>query len=456
VTDPTTSGARKWLLFAAVATSLFLVGIDQTIVASALIAIGHELGVGIEWASWTITVYALAQVVVLPLAGRLGEFIGRKPLFIGAVLLFAVASACCAFAGDIQTLIAFRILQAIGGGAFIPSASGLVADHFGPGRDRAIGMFSSIYPIGAIVGPLVGGIVVATGWWRGVFLVSVPLSLVVVIVAICVLPGSVRGAREPIDVLGLILFVCTLLSAMVGIALLGDAGTSITDPLVAGCAATAVLSLLLFVLRLRSARHPFIPPALLIGRGFGVMNVFNLLYGAAALGFVTLIPLYAQLRFGLDPLSAGSLMISRAVGTILVAALSTMLLRRTGYRLPIAIGSVVTALGLLGLAWVPAGQAPYSWLFLAGGIAGVGIGFAVPAANNATLNLAPQRVGAIVGLRAMFRQSGAIASVSVATALAARSTDPEGALAVVFVALAGFMLILVLLLTRISDHKGRW
>jgi MFS family permease len=372
------------------------------------------------------------------------------------VLLFAAASICCTFAADIQQLIAFRVMQAIGGGAFIPSASGLVADHFGPSRDRAIGMFSSVYPIGAILGPIIGGVVVTAGSWRGVFLVSVPISILVAVIAILVIPRSHRGAPERVDLLGLLLFVSTLLSMMVGIGLLGDARTSIADPRVLACAAIALLSLVVFVWRLRAARHPFIPPALLVGRGFGVMNVFNLLYGAAAVGFVSLIPLYSQLRFSLDPLSAGSLMTARAVGTILIAAISTMLLRRTGYKLPIAVGSVVTALGLIGLAWVPAGLGPYSWLFIAGAVAGVGIGLAVPAANNATLQLAPERVGAIVGLRAMFRQAGAIASVSIATALAARSTDPPGALAIVFVALAMFMLILVVLLTRIPDYKGRW
>ncbi|MBO0833741.1 MAG: MFS transporter, partial [Actinobacteria bacterium] len=130
-----------------------MVSVDQTIVATALPSIQRDLHSQVNWSSWTITVYALGQVLVMPLAGKFGDQYGRKKIFLGAVVLFTVASLCCGLANNIYLLIVLRAIQALGGGAFMPSATGIIADRFGSGRDRALGLFSSIFPMGGIVGP---------------------------------------------------------------------------------------------------------------------------------------------------------------------------------------------------------------------------------------------------------------------------------------------------------------
>src|SRR5262249_46131631 len=160
---------ERKLVFAVVAIALFMSSVDQTIVATALPTIQNDLDAPINWASWTITIYAFGQVVAMPVAGRISDQFGRKKVFLIALTLFTVASLCCGLAQNIEALVVLRLLQALGGGAFMPSASGIVADQFGPDRDRAIGMFTSIFPIGGILGPVLGGILVSTWTWRGIF-----------------------------------------------------------------------------------------------------------------------------------------------------------------------------------------------------------------------------------------------------------------------------------------------
>ncbi|MEV6415641.1 MFS transporter [Kribbella sp. NPDC051718] len=164
--------AHRRLVFGIVAIGLMMASIDQTIVATALNAIRGDLHAELNWSGWTITIYALGQIIVMPLAGRLGDQFGRKRVFLGAAVLFTVASLCCSLADNIYLLVVFRAFQAIGGGAFMPTATGIVAEQFGRERDRAIGMFTSIFPIGGILGPIIGGIIVTYWSWREIFIVT--------------------------------------------------------------------------------------------------------------------------------------------------------------------------------------------------------------------------------------------------------------------------------------------
>ena len=182
-----------------------MASIDQTIVATALPAIQHELHTRINWSGWTLTIYALGQVVAMPLAGKISDMYGRKTVFLISAAVFTASSLCCGFAGNIWLLLLPRFTQALGGGAFMPSATGIVSDHFGEERDRAVGMFTSILPIGGIIGPIIGGIFVSYWSWRGIFLVNVPIGILLIILVIRFIPASpVRVARR-IDVGGVAL-----------------------------------------------------------------------------------------------------------------------------------------------------------------------------------------------------------------------------------------------------------
>ena len=447
---------RRRLIFAIVSIALFMSSVDQTIVATALPAIQRELHARINLTSWTITIYALGQVLVMPLAGKMSDHYGRKKVLLIAVVVFTVASLSCGVANNIYELIALRAVQAIGGGAFMPSATGIVSDQFGKDRDRALGMFSSIFPIGGIVGPILGGVFVDEWSWRGIFLINVPIGVVLLVLAIKFIPHREPKATSQTDVRGVLLLGLAILSAMLGITYLGSGRTQFYSPVFLLCEAVALFTTWLFIRHTKHHSAPFIPARFLLGRDFGVMNLINFLYGAAVLGFATLVPLYAEQRYGLHALAAGSLLSARAIGMISMAGLAVLALRRTGYRLPMIIGFVATAAGLLAMAASPQGLSPYVWLALGAGVTGIGMGISQPGSSNATLQLAPDHVAAIAGLRGMFRQSGGIMAVAITTTILARSSDPGIAQAHVLLIFAVLLIAALPLILLVPDHRGSW
>ncbi|MGH3435641.1 MAG: MFS transporter [Sciscionella sp.] len=457
--DPSAGDAhpRRHLIFVIVSTALFMSSIDQTIVATALPALHRDLHAGINWSGWTITVYALGRVIVMPLIGKVGDRLGRRRVFLLAIALFTMASLACGLANNIYLLVALRAVQAFGGGAFMPSATGIVADYFGRNRDRAVGLFTSIVPIGAIVGPILGGLFVTYWSWRGIFLVNVPIGAALIVLGLKYIPPGASQPSSRIDFVGILLLSVSLLAAMLGVTYLGGEGTSVLSPdfLVPEAVAVAGITLLLR----HASRDPaaIIPMRLLRGRGFGVMNLINFLYGSAALGFGALVPLYAQQRYGMHALAAGTLLTARAVGMIGIAALAVLALRRTGYRLPMLIGFVISAAGLAMMAIGPAsGMSTYVWLATAAAVTGVGMGLALPAANNASLQLDPNQVSAIAGLRSTFRQTGSIAAVSVTTAVLARSLAPGIAQGHIFLIFAAILVAMLPLIILVPEHRGTW
>ena len=451
-----TPARHRYIVFAVVSLALMMSSVDQTIVATALSAIQHDLHAQVNWSSWTITVYALGQVLVMPVAGKIGDQYGRKAIFLGAVVLFTTASLCCGFANDIYLLIVLRGVQAIGGGALMPSATGIVSEIFGAERDRAVGLFSSIFPIGGIIGPVLGGVFVTYWSWRGIFLVNVPLGIVLLGLGTVVIPAIPRRPDRHLDIRGVALLGGTLLPAMLGIAYLGGSRSHIGSPefLIPEC--VAVTACVLFLRHTARASTPFISLRFITGRGFGIMNLLNFIYGASVLGFAPLVPLYAQNRYGMRPLAAGTLLTARAVGMVATAGLAVYLLRRTGYRWPMVVGFTLMAAGVLATALSPHGLTPYAWLVLGTGVCGIGMGISTPASNNATLQLAPEHAAAVAGLRGMFRQSGAITAVSITAAIVARSTNPGITQAHVFLVFAAITACSLPLMLFVPEHRGRW
>lgn len=448
--------SRRRLIFAIVSLGLFMASVDQTIVATALSPIQNELHASLQWSGWTITIYSLGQVVIMPLAGKISDTYGRRRVFLVAAVVFTTASLLCGLSTNIYMLVALRAVQALGGGAFMPSASGIVSDHFGSNRDRALGLFTSIFPIGAVVGPILGGVFVTYLSWRDIFFVNIPLGVALVVLGIIFIPKSVGRPSGKVDTLGIVLLAMLILSVMLAVTYLGNDNAS---PLNAAFLVPAVLAVLLGWLFLRHTNHakaPFISKRFLYGRGFGLMNTINFLFGSAVLGFGALVPLYAHERYGIPILAAGTLLTARAIGMICIASLAVLALRRTGYRLPMIVGFAIVAAGLAMMASAPVGMAPYAWLSIAAGITGLGMGLGMPAANNAVLQLAPDDVAAISGLRGMFRQAGGIVGISVATAVSARSGHPGDSLGSIFLVLAAIIVCILPLVLRVPEHHGSW
>lgn len=370
--------------------------------------------------------------------------------------LFTTTSLCCGFAPNIYFLVALRALQSIGGGAFLPSANGIVSDVFGRDRDRALGMFTSIFPMGAVAGPAMGGFFIDYWTWRGIFLVNVPIGIVLLLLGTRLIPNFPGSGRQRFDMVGVGLLGVTLIAFMLGVANLGSARVNPSDPAVIVPMVVGLAFGFLFVRHTQRAPASFIPPRLLYGPGFGVMNIVNLLFGCAALGFGALVPLYAESRYNISSLSGGSLLIARAVGMISIAGIAVLLMRRTGFRPPLIAGNLTLAGGLVTMALrPPAGIEPYWWLCGTAALTGLGMGMAIPASNNAILQFAKRDIASVAGLRGMFRQLGGIIAVSISTAVVSRSADPGLALAHLFLGFAAVILVSIPLAFLVPNHRGR-
>jgi EmrB/QacA subfamily drug resistance transporter len=456
---PTTRTA--WLGFAVVVAALVMDLLDSTIAQTAAPAIRRDLGGSYAALEWISAAYTLAMAVTLLLGSRLGDIFGRRRVLLAGIGAFVLASALCSLAPNPTLLIAARGFQGVTAALMVPQGFGLIRELFGDeGQQKALGVVGPIMGLAAIGGPLVGGGLIdvnllGTGW-RAIFLVNVPIGLILIFLGRRIIPRQPRTAGERFDLKGVTLLGVALIGVMIGITNLGSPGggaawLGIVAPIAIGVGAGTF-----FVRHTQRARAPFVTPRLLYGHGFGTMNVINVLFGSAALGFSALVPLYAQDRYGISSISSGSLLIARAIGMISIASIAVLLLRRTGCRPPMIVGNLVIAAGLVTMALpAPAGVAPYWWLCATAALTGLGVGTAIPASNNAILQFAVGSIAAVAGLRGMFRQAGGILAVSVSTVVVARSAHPGTALAYLFLAFAGLLTISVPLAFLVPNHRGR-
>lgn len=459
-TDIIERPGRRLLVFCIIALALMMMAVDGTIVATALEAIQEGLDTTVNWAGWTLTAYALGFVLMLPISGKLANRFGNRKVFLGSVVAFTLASLFCGLANDIYTLIALRTIQAAGGAGFTPSATGIIVDHFGDARDRAVGLFGSIFPIGGMIGPIFGGLIVSYWSWRGIFLVNVPIGLAVTLLAFRYIPAgrtTPQRARTGMDAAGLILMGVGIGGGMFAAAYLGNPGGSAWSVRFAAPAVIAIAALVLFFRHIHRALNPFILPRLIHGPGFGIVNLVNVLYGGAAGGIRILVPLYAINRYDMSALAAGLLLIPQGLAAVIFASGAAFALRSTGYRPPIYAGGAAIAAGMLWLAIPPTAGVPTTlWLTGATFLLGAGGGAINPACRNAGLQLEPDHAPAIAALRSMDMQIGKIISISIATAIIA-STDTPGTTQAWIYAVAAVILVAAMpIIARVPEHRGAW
>ncbi|HEU0266463.1 MAG TPA: MFS transporter, partial [Candidatus Saccharimonadaceae bacterium] len=323
-------------------------------------------------------------------------------------------------------LIVLRALQAAGGAGITPAATGIIVKHFGHARDRYVSLFGTIFPTGAMIGPIFGGLIVTYFSWQWIFFVNVPIGVMAIILALLFIPRDEHKVQshETIDPRGIILLGIGLFTAMLAASYLGEDNSSPLSPLFIAPVLIAVAAFWMFFRHINHAEKPFILPQLIYGKGFGAINLVTMVCVGMAQGIIALIPLYAANRYGLSALDAGTLLIAEGIAAISLSIVATFWLRRSGYHLPLHIGASVVALGILLLAVHPFfGLSPYLWLALATFLVGVGAGTFSPASRNAGLQLAVEHSETIAAIRTIDLQIGTIITVSVATAIIAASHD---------------------------------
>jgi EmrB/QacA subfamily drug resistance transporter len=454
---------KKYVIFATVCLGLLLTSTSNSMASVAISTLMTDLNTTLILAGWVLSGFSLVHTVAMPLTGKISDMLGRKITFIAYTVVFIAGSVLCALSPDIYWLIGSRIIQALGAAGFMPCASGIVSDEFPDDWPRYIGLFSSVFPIGMIIGPNIGGWLVEAFGWRYMFWFNIPFGILVLITSIFLLPNTGKKSTEKsIDFVGSGLLFGSIFSLMLALSQLGTKGE--VPWVFAG--ALIVLSIGLFIPFMkweRRVKSPVIDLTILAHGPFLAANIYNLLYGICGLGVISLIPLYAVSVYKMSVLESGVLLTPRSLGMIIASSVTSFLMTRLGYRKPILIGTLILTLSLFLLSLRPGGLSFLGFnfsevvlLFAFVGLCGLGAGIATPASSNACIELMPEKVATITGLRGMFRSLGSAMGVSLTTIVLNNITDVEQAWKWVYI---GSVVIALLSLPAIfgmpSSVKGK-
>ena len=325
---------------------MLLAALDSTIVSTALPTIVGELG-GLARLSWVVTAYLLAQTVVTPLYGKLGDLYGRKGILQSAIVLFLAGSALCGLSRNMTQLIVFRAIQGLGGGGLTVTTQAVVGDIVPPReRGRYQGIFGAVFGLASIAGPLLGGYFTTHLSWRWIFYVNLPLGIVALVVIAATLPSTAERRRPAIDYAGTALLAIAL-SAIVLVSDVSGTSSPMTSPTMLAVIAVAVITLVAFVFVERRAREPVLPLRLFANPTFALTSTVGLIVGFALFGSVTYLPLFLQVVKGDSPTGSGLQMLPMMGGMLLTSIASGQLISRTGrYKFFPIVGTLVMAGGL--------------------------------------------------------------------------------------------------------------
>jgi EmrB/QacA subfamily drug resistance transporter len=417
-----------------------------------------DLDAPLRWGGWVLTMFMIGRVVAMAVVGRLSERLGATTVYAAGFAAFAAASALCAAAPNVYVLILGRALQGLASGGLGAAGMTIVGDSYGPQRARAIGYLSSVLPFGAVLGPTIGGLIVDHLGWRWTFGFNVPVGATAAVLSLVLLPRGARRAGQVMDLPGIALVALAVTSLVYALTELGRRDGA-ADPLVVG--GTLLLALgagVALVRQERRARVPVLPLDLLRMPGLIAANAIAFFFGVCWQGVFSLLPYYVQTAYGLSAAQAGGIMAPRALVMVLMSTVASFLLPRTGYRWPLVVGIVGQAVVLLAFSRglhepVIGGHIVHdvAWLTGVSLTAGLAFGMANPAMNNAAIDLAPDRIAAIAGMRGMFMTLGGTIGIAIVVLFGAQAAETARGIETAFLGFAVVMLLTTLLVPRVPE-----
>lgn len=421
------STRQKIIVMLAVMSGLFLVALDQTIIATALTSIVEEFK-SFSSLGFVVTAYMLTTTITVPLAGKLSDMYGRRPMLITGVTVFTLGSLLSGMSPSVEWLIVWRALQGIGGGIITSQAFTIVGDLFSPReRGRWQGLIGAVFGMSSVVGPLIGGWLTdgqhffgLTTDWRWTFFINVPIGIVAAIVIIMNLPNIKHDSKHYPDYKGAALLSLALAAVVLAVdntkvvfAGLIDNGISLTAIQVT-LWVVAVLSAVFFVLQERRAKQPILPLSFFKNQTYAILTIVTLLFGAAFMGSILYLTQFNQQVYGASASNAGFMLLPMVGGMMLSSITTGQLVSKFGrYKPFIVAGFSIATLSILALVTLQP-DTPYWHEAVIMAFAGLGLGMAMPILSLAVQNEFEQKdLGAATSSVQLFRGLGSTVGTAV-------------------------------------------
>ncbi|WP_042355867.1 MDR family MFS transporter [Bacillus rubiinfantis] len=394
-------GRNRYVFWGLVITTL-ISALDANIMQTASPTIAKQLG-GMELFAWIFAVYMLASTVTVPLYGKLSDMYGRKKLLIISVAIFTLGSILCGIANSMVSLVIYRGIQGLGAGGMIPLSMIIVGDLFTiEKRGKIQAVFSTIWALASIVGPILGSFFVEALTWRWIFFINIPIGIATIL---CLIPYKEENEfkKTYIDYKGFFLFGISITLLLLA--------TNVSKPILYITAGLFVLAV--FVIVERKVTEPFLPVSLFKNKGILMTNVFMLIYCLSFYGTSNFIPLFLQEGNGMSIYKSGLILLSIAVGWMFGSTPAGNWIIRFGYKNLFISGSIITAVSGLGL-YLFVESISYAMLFVILTIQGFAFGLLFAVATIASQEFAETEIkGISTSLQIFLRNIGSSVGVMI-------------------------------------------
>jgi len=417
--------ANKWLIALAVMMAAVMEVLDMTIANVALDHIRGSLSAGVDEAAWVLTSYIITNAVVLPLTGWLGNYFGRKRVFLFCVVSFTAASLLCGAAPSLELLIVARVLQGACGGALMPMSQAILLETF-PQREhaKAMAVWGLGMMLGPILGPILGGWITDNYSWRWIFYINAPFGLLAFFLVSAFLedPPYVKRNVKQIDWWGLSYLVLGVGCGQIVLDK-GEREDWFSSDLIVALTCVSLVSLVLFVWQELRTKEPIVDLHIFKSRTFTVGTVFTTTIMFALYGTMVLTPLYCQLLAGYTPLLAGKVLAFQYIGTLMSILLAGRLFNRLDPRLLVFLGCWLAGYGAWDMTdFNP--QTDYWGIAWPGFFRGMGSGLIFMPLTTLSLGAVPrEQMGTASGLFNMVRTIGGSVGIAILITLLSRGTQ---------------------------------
>jgi len=405
---------RIWTIFGALIAGMLLSSLDQTIVSTAMPTIVGNLG-GVQHQVWITTAYLLATTIVMPIYGKFGDVLGRRRLFLVAIVLFTLGSIGCAVAGGFWMFVVFRAVQGLGGGGLMILSQAIIADIV-PANERGkyLGPLGAVFALSAVGGPLLGGFFVDHLTWHWAFYINIPVGIAAFIIALVALQLPNKKASQPIDVLGVVFLslatTCLIFFTDFG----GDKAHGWSAPETWAWGLGLLVAVVAFIMTEARAVDPIIPLGLFRNPIFVNATAIGLALGLGMFAAIGFVPTFLQMSSGTSAAESGLLLLPMMVGLIGTSIASGAAITRTGhYKMFPIIGTLVTGTAMVAMTTLTATTPIWlicAYLF----VFGSGLGLIMQVVVLVVQNAVPAAmIGTATSTNNYFREVGAALGTAV-------------------------------------------